>query len=333
MRLDLTKQAGHVIRAMVWLAETEAQSQTGEPTSRQTAAAIASAVGIPPAFAARLLAQLRRRDLLRARAGQQGGYTLARPASEISLLEVIEAAEGPLLSHECLLRDSSCGTTDYCVLHTAWSAAQEALRTVLSQVSLAEAFSRRELAEFRDGTDHVQHRLHVDLQYRSESQKVEGEVTEHGTISLVLESEHQWIDARFEQFRQDLAQGQVNPGPFHEAAKTLHRHIYLEEEILFPEVEVRGLVGPTAAMLEEHGEICRFLDSIRDLIGENAHPRRVSDTLKTLRSYLQEHNFREERVLYPSADQLLDQDQLVRVLQRLQGATPPKGWVCRAHCA
>ena len=137
-------QAGHAIRAMVWLAQTEAESQIGEMVSRQKAATIADAVGIPPAFAPRVLARLQHEGLLRARAGRQGGYTLARPAGRISLLEVIEAIEGPLLSQECLLRDESCGTTQFCVLHNAWGAAQEALRTVLEQTSLSAAAGRQD---------------------------------------------------------------------------------------------------------------------------------------------------------------------------------------------
>ena len=61
-------------------------------------------------------------------------------------------------------------------------------------------------------------------------------MTQPETITEVLEPEHRWIDERFERFQTLLANGQVSAGPFEEAAKALHRHMYVEEEILFPEV-------------------------------------------------------------------------------------------------
>jgi Rrf2 family protein len=132
MRLNLTRQADHAIRAMIWLA--------GQPVgSRRKAAEIAEAVAIPGPFAARVLAQLNRSGLLAARAGYEGGYWLGRPADQISLLEVIEAMEGPVRANACLLRDTSCGSGGNCVLHDAWRASQDALRSVLGATPLAHA--------------------------------------------------------------------------------------------------------------------------------------------------------------------------------------------------
>ena len=142
MRLELTRQAGYAIRALAWLAESDAQNGTVEHAARYKSAAIAPAAGIPLAFAARVLSQLRHRGLLQARAGQQGGYSLARLAQDLSLLDVIEAVEGPLTTQGCILRDLTCGNGSYCVLHSAWSAAQAAMRTELARTSLAEVFIR-----------------------------------------------------------------------------------------------------------------------------------------------------------------------------------------------
>jgi Rrf2 family protein len=108
--------------------------------ARHKAAAIAAATGIPPVFVARVLANLQRQGFLNARAGQQGGYRLARPPQEITLLEVIEAVEGPLVTRDCVLRDTTCGAQGrYCVLHDAWSTAQSALRDSLAQTPLSSA--------------------------------------------------------------------------------------------------------------------------------------------------------------------------------------------------
>lgn len=153
-------------------------------------------------------------------------------------------------------------------------------------------------------------------------------MTEPVTVGTLLEGEHQWIDGRFGQFLQALNAGSVNAEPLDKAAHVLHRHIFLEAEILFPELEAHGVVGPTAVMVQEHGQICHFLDSIAALIREGAEPDRIQEVFHALKGLLEEHNFKEERVLYPAADQLLNSAEFVR---RLQAANPPDGWVCRAH--
>jgi Rrf2 family protein len=137
MRLTLTKETEYALRALLWLTVAEETARAAGLPARHKAATISSAAHIPPVFAARVLAQLRRQGLLWARAGQQGGYTLAHPAAAVSLLRVIEAVEGPLQTRTCVLRDGACGAGGACLLHDAWSTAQEALRSVLDDTTLA----------------------------------------------------------------------------------------------------------------------------------------------------------------------------------------------------
>ena len=154
---------------------------------------------------------------------------------------------------------------------------------------------------------------------------------EQTTISDVLQSEHRRIDEDLDRFRRGMDSGRVDPGPFEAAAETLRRHIYLEEDILFPQVEARGMTGPTEVMAQEHGEICHLLDIIHDLIQTGAGPQRIRAAFVALHRLLEEHNLKEEQVLYPSSDQMLGKDEVARVLQRLIDAKPPEGWECRAH--
>ena len=138
MRLTLTKQAEYAIRILVWLSSNEeADRAEGIAPTRHKAAEIAAATETPPVFATRVLALLQRHGLLLARAGQQGGYVLGRPARAISLLEVVEAVEGALVTRECVMRDGLCGADGHCLLHDAWSTAREALRDVLARTPLA----------------------------------------------------------------------------------------------------------------------------------------------------------------------------------------------------
>jgi DNA-binding IscR family transcriptional regulator len=69
--------------------------------------------------------------------GRIGGYRLGRPATEISLLEVIETIEGDSRRTTCVLRNGPCNVDGRCIAHGSFYAAQEALRASLGQSTLA----------------------------------------------------------------------------------------------------------------------------------------------------------------------------------------------------
>ena len=75
---------------------------------RSRAREIASLLGVSEAHLAKVLARLERAGLVAGQRGPSGGYTLARPARDISLLEVYEAVEGPLQSRPCLFGVPVC---------------------------------------------------------------------------------------------------------------------------------------------------------------------------------------------------------------------------------
>ncbi len=156
-------------------------------------------------------------------------------------------------------------------------------------------------------------------------------MTQTPSVHAVLEAEHKWIDERFGQFQRDLEADRTDPRPFEEATRKLHRHIYLEEELLFPRVETRGLAGPIVLMAQEHGEICRQLTVVGDLLASGAEPSRIRKAFGTLLVLLAEHNAKEEQILYPASDQLLTEQELAEMVPQLEEAEAPEGWLCRAH--
>lgn len=103
---------------------------------------VVAEMGVPATFASQILADLVRAGIATSKAGRSGGYWLARPADDISLLEVIEAGEGSLMPEHCALGDGPCHPERACPLHETWTAAAGALRTVLSETSLATAADR-----------------------------------------------------------------------------------------------------------------------------------------------------------------------------------------------
>jgi Rrf2 family protein len=82
-------------------------------------------------------------DLVRAglaanRRGRSGGYRLARPAGEVSLLDIVEAVEGDGRRRTCVLRGGPCRRDGACDVHDAFFRAQEAVFGTLAGVSLAD---------------------------------------------------------------------------------------------------------------------------------------------------------------------------------------------------
>lgn len=115
---------------------------------------IAERRGIPPRFLEQLFVSLRRAELVTAVRGAKGGFVLSRDPLEISVLDVVEALEGPLASSVCdHARDEACGKSTTCAAAPVWARATSALREVFATTSLAslggtqDTFDRRESAE------------------------------------------------------------------------------------------------------------------------------------------------------------------------------------------
>lgn len=131
MKVALGRKGDYSVRAVVDIAR---HWETGRRKARQ----IATAMDIPERYLGQILADLVRAGLLDAVAGPDGGYSLKRSPGEISLLEVVEAAEGPVYLDECVLAGGPCDWGDVCPIHEAWSRAQQALSDILSGASLAD---------------------------------------------------------------------------------------------------------------------------------------------------------------------------------------------------
>lgn len=91
--MRLSARVDYALRAMVELAAVTGEGGTDRPV---TADRLAAAQEIPPKFLESILLQLRRGGIVTAQRGPEGGYRLARPATEISLAEIIRVIDGPL---------------------------------------------------------------------------------------------------------------------------------------------------------------------------------------------------------------------------------------------
>src|SRR5512139_427392 len=93
--MQITRQADYAVRAVLYLAQLGAEQ-------RAATSQIAQEQSIPPSFLAKIVSQLSVAGLLQTSRGARGGVSLARSPEQISLLEVVEAIDGPILLNECV---------------------------------------------------------------------------------------------------------------------------------------------------------------------------------------------------------------------------------------
>jgi Rrf2 family protein len=130
--LELTHRGSYAIRAVLVLARADDGDVV--PARR-----IAKDMDIPVRFLPQVLGDLGRAGIVEARLGRAGGYRLSKSASEISLLDVIEAAEGDARRQTCVLTGRACGKDDQtCDVHEVLSEAQNAILERLGRTSVAD---------------------------------------------------------------------------------------------------------------------------------------------------------------------------------------------------
>lgn len=128
--MQITRQADYAVRAVLYLA------RLGE-NERAATSQVAKVQHIPPSFLAKIISQLSIAGLLHTSRGARGGVTLAREPKEITLLEVIEAIDGPIMLNECVGDEGTCLFDEECPLRPVWCEAQSELVTRLKGTDFA----------------------------------------------------------------------------------------------------------------------------------------------------------------------------------------------------
>lgn len=136
------------------------------------------------------------------------------------------------------------------------------------------------------------------------------------TILSVLSQDHDRLDAIFELYQraEELERAKRH---FKIFWKGLRRHIVWEEEILFPIFEEkRGTtMGPTEVMRVEHREIQRLLQLLHEKLKHGEERKKEEGALLSL---LSAHNEKEEHVLYPLLDQMLNDAERKSALEKIR---------------
>ena len=129
--MQLTRAADYAVRVMIHLAGLP-------PETRASRAELAVAAECPEQFLSKVLQSLTRAGLVVSHRGNTGGFELPNLRRAATVLEVVEAIEGPVRLNICLNSDRSCARQQWCPAHDVWVDAQAAVAQVLRDANIGE---------------------------------------------------------------------------------------------------------------------------------------------------------------------------------------------------
>lgn len=131
MHLTLGRKTAYSIEALMYLAQRHAE---GSCKARE----IGDGVHVPRHYLPQILADLVRAHVLTSEAGREGGYRLACPAEEITLLAVMRAAGGELVDEHCQMTGEDAPIGHACAVHDTWMEMRRMLSAELEKTTLAD---------------------------------------------------------------------------------------------------------------------------------------------------------------------------------------------------
>jgi Rrf2 family iron-sulfur cluster assembly transcriptional regulator len=133
--MRLTRGSDYGLRGMLYMAR--------QPLGQVCLVSqVAAAENLPESYLAKIFQDLARNRLLMSHRGAKGGFSLVSDPQEISLLQVIEAVEGPIAIAPCLDVREGCERIDLCEIYDALDLAQTQMVSILQQTSLADLVAK-----------------------------------------------------------------------------------------------------------------------------------------------------------------------------------------------
>ena len=129
--LQITRQTEYAIRGLQELARRNDDA----PVQLKL---IAGSCQVSEAFLAKIFQMLAQAQVVKSHRGVKGGFSLGRPAEEITLREIVEICEGGIALNHCLRKVDPCQDADTCAVANVWREAQAALTGALDKTSLAD---------------------------------------------------------------------------------------------------------------------------------------------------------------------------------------------------
>lgn len=134
--MELTRKGEYAIRGIIYLAQV--------PSGKVALISeIADATDVPQTFLAKILQSFAKIGIVKSYRGAGGGFVLGRPATKITLREVVEAVEGPIMPNRCLIGSGTCDREGFCSVHAVWRQIQGKVEEILDDVTIAELAERQ----------------------------------------------------------------------------------------------------------------------------------------------------------------------------------------------
>jgi Rrf2 family protein len=133
--LAVSSGSRYALRALLELAEHD----TGAPVSIQV---LAKAQDISPKYLESIFSQLKKSGILRSFKGPRGGYRLNKPPEDITLFEIVEAVDGPLMTVSCVEDPSECPRSESCLARTVWGDLMDHMIDFLRTKTLAKVLAQ-----------------------------------------------------------------------------------------------------------------------------------------------------------------------------------------------
>lgn len=132
--MELTRKGDYAIRGIIYLASQP-------PNKISLLSEIAAAVDVPQTFLAKIFQQFSKTGIVKSFRGTGGGFLLSGPPEEITLLQVVEAVEGPIMPNRCVLKPGECERDSFCTVHPVWLQVQDQVRSILKNITLRDLAS------------------------------------------------------------------------------------------------------------------------------------------------------------------------------------------------
>jgi len=141
--MQITHQADYATRAILYLAQQgkDQHIATGKIAREQK---------IPPSFLAKIVSQLSIAGILNTSRGAHGGIWLARDPDDITLLDVVEAIDGPIRLNVCSTSEGECSLEESCLIHPVWCEAQDQLVAKLKNTNFTQLIVNDQANQVKD---------------------------------------------------------------------------------------------------------------------------------------------------------------------------------------
>lgn len=127
----LSQTAEHALRAILYLAQQDDKVPVA-------ADHVAEALGAPRNYLSKTLHELARQGILDSTPGRKGGFTLAVPAEELSVADIVEVFDAPRKNPICMLGGEPCNDKEPCAAHRHWKRVETESRAPLTGTTVAD---------------------------------------------------------------------------------------------------------------------------------------------------------------------------------------------------